>query len=520
MGRPWVLAVDLGTGGPKVGAVGLDGELYATSFTAVPTEHTDDGGAEQDVNLWWHGIRSGVHGFLRAGVVEGEHLHAVGLTSQWSSIVPVDADGDAVGACLMWSDHRGAPYARRAVGGAVLGWAPDVLARSIPLTGAVPFLSGEDPLGHELFLRHHRPEVLARAATLLEPMDYLGLRLTGRAAATPASMLNSWLVDSRPHRPRRYVMSLVRRYGRDPRLLPGLVPTGSVLGQVRADVAADLGVRPGAPVACGVPDFMAAHIGSGAVDLYQMHGAISTTSWISGRVPGKRLDLRHFMTSVPGLAADSYVLVNDQASAGFCLTWWMQRLAEVVALTDGQPLDYHRLLEAAGAVPAGSSGVVFVPWLRGERSPADDRSARAGFVNVSADTTLGSLTRAILEGVAFNSRWLMTAVERYIGQPVPALRILGGGAQSDLWCQIYADVLRRPVDRVDDPMFAQLRGAGLLALVSVGEMSIEQAADLVSVDQRFTPRPGSSDVYEPLYAEFTSLYRTLRPHHRRLNPTR
>lgn len=520
MGRPWVLAIDLGTGGPKVGAVGLDGELYATSFTAVPTVHTDDGGAEQDVDLWWDGIRSGVHGFLRDGIVEGDDLHAVGLTSQWSSIVPVDAAGEAVGTCLMWADHRGAPYARRAVGGPVLGWAPDVLARSIPLTGAVPFVSGEDPLGHELFLRYERPEVLARSHVLLEPMDYLGLRLTGRAAATPASMLNSWLVDSRPGRPRRYVPSLVRRYGRDPRLLPDLLATGSQLGTVRPDVAHDLGVRAGVAVSCGVPDFLAAHVGSGAVGLYQMHAAISTTSWISGRVPTKHLDLRHFMTSVPGIDPDSYVLINDQAAAGFCLTWWRQRLAEAADLSDGCPPDYHRLLHAAGSVPAGSAGVVFVPWLRGERSPVDDRSARAGFVNVSADVTVSCLTRAILEGVAFNSRWLMDAVEGYIGRPVLVLRILGGGAQSDLWCQIYADVLGRPVERLADPMFAQLRGAALLALIGLGEMSLEQAADLVPVDQRFTPQPGSSDVYDPLYAEFTSLYKSLRPHHRRLNATR
>jgi len=248
MGRPWVLAVDLGTGGPKVGAVGLDGELYATSFTAVPTEPTEDAGTEQDVALWWEGIRAGVAAFVADGVVDGDDLHAVGLTSQWSSIVAVDAAGEPVGRCLMWSDHRGAPHSAAAVGGRVAGLRPSVAAQAIRYTGTVPLTTGEDPLGHELFLRHERPELFARVRALLEPVDYLGLRFTGQVAATPASQFFASVVDNRPCRPPRYVPELVRRLGRDADLLPPLRPTGSVLGSVLGEVAAELGVRAGVPV--------------------------------------------------------------------------------------------------------------------------------------------------------------------------------------------------------------------------------------------------------------------------------
>ena len=204
MGTPWVLAVDLGTGGPKVGAVGLDGSILATAFTPVPTIATHDGGVEQDVTLWWDGIRAGVRSFLDAGVVRGDDLHAVGLTSQWMSMVAVDGDGAPVGPCLMWSDRRGEPQATAAVGGPVAGLAPDVIVRAVRYTGMVPLPSGEDPLGHELFLRANRPEQYRRARALLEPVDYLGLRFTGVIAATPASQFTSALVDNRPGRiPRR-----------------------------------------------------------------------------------------------------------------------------------------------------------------------------------------------------------------------------------------------------------------------------------------------------------------------------
>lgn len=517
MGRPWVLAVDLGSGGPKVGAVDLDGNLLATAFTAVPTIHTDDGGSEQDVHLWWRGIREAVRSFLDAGVVRGGDLHAVGLTGQYSSVVPVDGHGQPTGACLMWSDRRGAPYAARAVGGRIAGWAPDVLLRGIRYAGTVPLPTGECPLGHELWLRHRQPDVYARSAVLLEPVDYLGLRFSGRAAATPASMWMSAVVDTRPGRPARYVPSLVRRYGRDPARLPELVPTGSVLGGVLPSVADELGVRPEAPVVCGVPDQHAAYVGSGATEDFLAHLVVSTTSWQSCRIPFRRMDPIRLLTSIPAIEADSYLVFTDQASAGYCLAWWTDRLAEAAQHAGGKPPDYSQTLELAADAAPGSGGMLFLPWLRGERTPADDRTARAAFVNASAHSTLADMTRAILEGVAFNSRWLTQTVERFIRRPVPSLRILGGAAQSDLWCQVFADVLARPMERVADPWFAQVRGAALLALVGLGEATVDQAASRVRVSERFLPTPGSAKVYDPLFTEFTGLFASLRPHHRRLN---
>ncbi len=515
MGAPWLLAVDLGTGGPKVGAVGLDGAILATSFTAVPTVPTDDGGFEQDVELWWDGIRAGVRAFVNDGVVDGADLHAVGLTSQWSSTVAVDAQGRPVGRCLMWSDRRGADHVRRRVGGPVAGLAPLVAAEAIRLAGTVPLTSGEDPLGHELFWRFERPEQYARTRALLEPVDYLGLRFTGVVAATPASQFFASVVDNRPGQARRYVPSLVRRLGRDPALLPPLRPTGSVLGVVRPAVAADLGVRAGAPVVSGVPDFFAAHLGSGAVGLHEAHLAISTTSWLTCRVPTKKVDPVRLLASVPGVGPSSYLLINDQASAGYCLAWWLDRQRDATDMVGAAAPGYREVLERAATVPRGCHGVMFMPWLRGEHTPVDNARVRAGFVGLGAEDTAATMTRAVLEGVALNSRWLLGAVQRFTGEPMPVLRLLGGGAQSDLWCQIYADVLGRRIERVADPMFAQLRGAAMLALLGLGETSLAASAALVPVDRRFDPEPGSADVYDPLFDRFTGLYRQLRGHYRR-----
>jgi len=266
-----------------------------------------------------------------------------------------------------------------------------------------------------------------------------------------------------------------------------------------------------------VPEFFPAHLGSGAVGELQAHIAVSTTSWLTCRVRSKKVDPLRMMSSVPGVVPGSYLVVNDQAAAGYCLRWWLDRQAEVADSVGAAAPGYPTVLAAAATVPRGSDGVVFLPWLRGEHTPVDDRLARGGFVNLSAANGVPAMTRAILEGVALNGRWLLQAVERFTRASLAGVRILGGGAQSDLWCQIYADVLDRPVERVADPMYAQLRGAAMLALVGMGEASVDEAAARVPVSDRFLPGPGSSDVYDPLFDEFTGLFRSLRKHHQRLN---
>jgi xylulokinase len=356
-------------------------------------------------------------------------------------------------------------------------------------------------------MRNCEPELYARTRALLEPVDYLGLRLTGRAVATPASMLLSWLTDNRPGAKPAYVPELVRRSTRSSARLPQLVPTGSVVGDVLPDVAAGLGI-PQVPVVAGVPDLHSSYLGSGAVEPFQAHLTISTTAWIACEVPFKRTDVLHQLASVPGLDPASYLVANNHETAGLCLKWMRDSVAAD---------SYEELCRLAATVPAGSGGVIFTPWLNGERTPVEDRNLRAAFLNVSLGTTRAHLVRAVLEGVAFNARWLLDAVEKFVGKPLPVLRILGGGAQSDLWCQVHADILDRRIERVADPMYASLRGAGLFAAMSLGKLSLEDVRGLVKVTDTFEPNAGTRGVYAPMYEEFKGLYGRLHRTYARLN---
>ena len=517
MGTGWILAVDLGTGGPKTGAVSLRGDVLAQSHSAVPTRHTPDGGAVQDPDDWWRTIEDGVRNIVAAKTAPVDELIGVGITGQWGSTVPVGADGKAVGDCMLWSDSRGGRYSAAAMGGPVslFGYSPQNMLRWIQVTGGAPSPGGADPLGHELFLRNASPDTYAATATLLEPLDYLGARFTGRIAATPASMILSWLTDNRPGAPPAYVPELVRRSGRDPKRLPKLLATGSALGDIQRDVAEQLGIKP-VPVVTGVPDLHTAFLGSGAVAPYEAHITISTSAWIACEVPFKRTDVIHQMASVPGLRRDAYLIANNHETAGVCLQW----LRDSLLADDGAaPPSYDELCALAATAPPGSGGLIFTPWLKGERTPVDDRTLRAGFLNLSMGTDRARMVRAVLEGVAFNARWLLDAVEGFVRRPLPVLRILGGGASSSLWCQIHADVLGRRIERVADPMYANLRGAALFAGLSLGRLSLEDVRGTVTVTDTFDPNPEARAVYEPMYREFKHLYDRLHGMYARLNST-
>jgi xylulokinase len=216
----FVLAIDLGTGALKVGAVSLDGRIAAVAERDLETERLPGGGAVQDAARWWEAILE----LSRAVLAETspERVVAVSCTGQWASTIPVDAAGEPVGPCITWLDTRGARHSREAIGGPLMGYSPFALLAWIRRTGGVPSPHGGDPVSHMLFLDHEEPEVAAAARWYIEPVDYLTMRFTGRAAATHASMSGAWLTDNRRLDRLEYDAGLVRRAGLDPGKLPPL----------------------------------------------------------------------------------------------------------------------------------------------------------------------------------------------------------------------------------------------------------------------------------------------------------
>jgi xylulokinase len=334
-------------------------------------------------------------------------------------------------------------------------------------------------------------------------------------------MVASWLTDNRAGAGVAYNDTLVRLARRSRERLPELLPTGSQQGGLLAVVANEIGapdVLPaGTPVVCGAPDLHTAAIGAGAVADYAGHIAISSTAWVSAPVPFKKTDNTHQMASVPGVRAGSYLIANNHETGGAALRWLRD---SVLTADDGFAGGYEALTAEASNVPAGSGGVIFCPWLSGERSPVSDANLRGSFLNVSMSTTRAHLVRAVLEGVAYNALWLLAATEKFAGRQLDGLRLLGGGATSDLWCQIHADVIGRPIMQVSDPVNVNVRGAAWFAALHLGHLTLDEIAASAPSARVFEPIAVNTALHAPLYAEFTRLARSQRAMYKRLSVLR
>lgn len=518
----YILAIDLGTSGPKVALVTLQGDILAHARASTQIRFLPDGGIEQDPSEWWQAICSATRRVLDAKVAPREAVAAIYCASLYSTTTPVDRDGQPLMNAVLWMDTRGAPYVAEITRGLprVQGYGLGRALIWLRLTGGVPTHSGKDSIAHILFIKHERPEVYRATYKFLEPKDYINLRLTGQFAATYDSMNLHWLTDNRRIENIVYHKRLLALAGIEGEKLPSLRRTIDVLGPLRPEAAAELELPPGIPVLAGATDAQSAAIGSGAVRDFDAHLYLGTSSWISCHLPYKKTDLVRNMASLPSAIPGKYYLANEQECAGACLNFLRDSLfyAEDELDSDVAPADVYRRFDLlAEQAPPGSQGVLFAPWLVGERTPVEDALIRGGFFNISLGVQRRDLVRAVFEGVAFNARWLLESVEHFVRRRLEAIRFVGGGAQSEVWCQIHADILNRTILQIKEPLWASVRGAAFLAAVALKWLTFEEIPARVQVARRFLPDATRRSLYDRLFREFRQLYRLTRPLCARLN---
>ena len=514
----YILAVDHGTSGCKTALVSVRGELAGFEFEATTTERLPGGGVEQDPEGWWRALIGTGRRLMDRELVAPEQIAAICCSSTFSSTVAVGEDDRHLMNSLTWMDSRGAAQVRGRMKGLVnlMGFGLGNLLRWVPRTGGAPTLSGKDSIAHMLWVQQERPEVYEQAVAFLESKDYLNLRLCGRTAATHDSAMLFWVTDIRDIDNVRYDPKLIRRLGVDGDKLPELVASTEVLGPVLDDVADALGVPRGVPVVAGSPDLQSACVGSGAVRDYEAHIYVGTSSWVLCHVPFKKTDIFHAIASLPSSIPGRYFTANEQDMAGGCLDFLIKVLYPE-ALGQRPPEDVYARLDAlAAATPAGADGLMFLPWLNGEKTPVDDETLRGGFYNMGLNHGAPQMVRAVYEGVALNTRWVLTYLERFVGRRLDPLNIIGGGARSEVWCQVFADVLGRTIRQVQEPLQANARGAAFIASVALGEITFDQVPDLVAIANTFEPDDHNAPVYDGMFAELEKIYRANHGIHRRL----
>jgi xylulokinase len=489
-----ILAHDLGTSGDKASLYDPEGRLLASTFGGYATDYGPGGKAEQDPNAWWQSLATTTRGLLQQAARSAGEVGCISFSGQMQSAVLLDAAGELVRPAIIWADSRA--QAECALLVERVG-----LERAYTITGHR--LSPTYTLAKCMWVRAQEPDAWSRVRSVLVAKDYLAYRLTGRMATDPSDASGTNAFDQQEQ---RWSEELLQAAGIETALFPEIVPSTTVLGGLTADAAAATGLATGTPVVIGGGDGPCANLGAGVVGPEDgAYTYLGSSAWISLATDEPLHDpAMRFMTFdhvVPGRFAPTATM----QAGGAALDW----IGEIV-VPGGGPDRLGRLVAEAGGVEAALEGLLFLPYLLGERSPLWDPRARGAFVGLARHHRVAHLVRAVLEGVAFNLRSCLLAFEEN-GRPIPALDAIGGGARSDTWLQILADVWGRPVRRRSLVDEANSLGAAVVGGVAIGILpSFDVAASLSEVGRVFEPDQARHARYSERYEHFSDGYRRLR----------
>ncbi len=503
---PAALGLDIGTTNVKVVLVDADGRMVGRSQRTLNTTHQGSA-VEQDAAAMWQNTVDAVAELASAHPTTAAQVVAIGVCSQYSSIVAVNEHLEPVAPMVMWGDHRGTDHSWDIMGrdeNAFLTW---IDKHGIPTVG------GGLALAHILHIQHDRPEIHDATAFYLEPMDYVTARLTYRVTATQHSMFMSQLCDNRTLGVTSYDSELVDLSGVDASRLPPLIDIDEVVGSLDPKVAAELGLPDTAVVYAGSNDTAVLAVASGVTRTGRGGLAIGTTSVLLDSVASKDTDLDHEVLSMPGLASDRYLVFAENGYGGRVVEYMLDQVVYAGDALADHSTDrlFARLDDALAESTAGAGGALFLPWLGGSLAPSANPAMRGGFINVSLDTRRVDLVRSVTEGVAHNLAWLLPFVETFTGDTINELAFVGGAARSSAWCQVLADVLGKPVVPALEPETAVARSVACLALARIGVLDRDEVERGVELDQQYLPQAANKAMYEVHQEQFEAAFEALRP---------
>jgi xylulokinase len=481
--RGSLIGLDVGTSGARAVAINLLGNVVASASEEYPLSTPRPGWVEQDPEQWWVASQA----VLNRVVAElRDPPLGLGLTGQMHGSVFLDASDRVIRPALLWSDQRTASQCQaitEKVG----------RERLVEITGNPALTGFQAP--KILWLRDNEPAEYARVRRVLLPKDYVRLKLTGEFATDASDASGTLLLDLRR---RSWSDELLQALGIPRHWLPTVFESPDVTGKITAGAAAASGLPAGLTVAAGGGDNAAAAVGNGIVREGLISSSIGTSGVVFADSGELRIDpqgrLHAFCHAVPG----RYHLIGVTLSAGGSLRWWRD--------ASGSGLDYDAMASLAAQVAPGSEGLLFLPYLSGERTPHLDPDARGAFVGLNVRHSLAHLTRAVMEGVTYS---LKDCLDLMIGLGVPVTQVVatGGGARSPLWRQLQADVFGLPIHRAvseEGPAF----GAALLAGVASGVYAdVFEASALIRLDPEVTaPDPRLRELYRGYHAAYVDLY--------------
>lgn len=507
-----VITYDFGTTGVKTCVYIIADEitLLESAYASYNLYILDNGGAEQSPDEWWKALCETTREVLEKANLHREDIKAVSFCSQMQCLVLVDEQGMPVRRAMSYMDNRAQQ---------LFGRGPSLIHLLIwlAITRAAP-TSTKDPLWKYKWVEKHEPDVFARVHKWLDAKDYLSARLTGVYTMTEGSAYATFLFDSRPKK-LSWSRMLCSIAGVKEEHLPQIIKSFDKVGGITPQAAEEIGLLAGTPVYGGGGDAELIGIGAGAVEVGSTHIYLGTSGWVSTVTKKQIVDVSSSIASIVGSQPGLFHYFAEMETAGKCLEWVKDHLAldeigiyldkkHIAENIEGVHLNlFDYLCDTVKKIPAGSNGVIFTPWLHGNRCPFEDSNARGMFFNISLSTGKAALIRSVIEGIAFHCRYMLEAQNKKL-KTSDVIIVCGGGALSPVICQILSDILGYKVAIRPNPQNAGTLGAAVIIAKAFGKIpSLESIKSILPEHEIFVPDPECKAVYDRNFKVFKALYK-------------
>lgn len=511
----YLLAYDIGTTGVKTCLFEVDSaiRLLDCAGRSYPLYILENGGAEQDGDDWWNAMRESTAEVLARTGISPEKIAGISFCSQMQGLALVDKDGVPVHRPMSYMDQRARAEIKKGIahGFQIAGANVIKLIKSLVITGAVSS-SVKDPVWKYKWVEAHEPEHFEKAFRWLDVKDYLLSRCTGRFVMTEDSAFATLLYDTRRNH-RGWSETICSMLGVNMAHLPEIIRSTDRVGGLTGKAAAELGLAEGTSVFGGGGDSSLIGVGAGCVNAGDTHIYWGTSGWVITVTEKQMVDVTAMIAAIVGAQSGKFNYFAEMETAGKCLEWAKKHLAEdelQLYNNAGGGDTYDHLTRAAAQVSAGSGGLLFTPWLHGNRCPFEDPGATGMFFGLKLETTKAEMIRAVLEGVCYHLRWMLESQDKML-RTSDSIRFVGGGARSPVICQILADVTGRRIETVDSPQNVGSVGAAAVMAVGMGIIpSLESVQSFIPVTRTYEPNLENRAVYDRCYAAFRKLYQSNR----------
>lgn len=521
-----IISYDIGTTGVKTCLFEATDRinLIASAFDGYDIKISHDGSAEQDPDQWWSAIINST----REIISEDTKVDAISFCSQMQSLVLVDKDGRHLRPSMSYMDQRAGEIKKKVLerGLKVSGINVTKLLKSLYHTGAVSG-SVKDPVWKYLWVKENEPEIFAKVHKWLDVKEAIIARMTKEFIMSEDSAFATLIYDMRS-KEKVFSKSIMKMLGVDPKHMPKIISSEDIAGYLTKESADELGLKEGIPVYAGGGDASLIGVGAGAIMPGDTHVYMGTSGWVSTVTTKTLIDTNAMVASVVGAFEGKYNYFAELETAGKCLEWVKDHMVvdeinayiEKKSITETEALYtslYEYLSDVMLRAQPGSDGVIFTPWLHGNRCPFEDSNSRGMFFNISLDTGKTEMLRAVIEGVCYHLRWFFEVQDKKL-KTSEVVRFVGGGAHSRTTSQILADITGKTIVTVKDPQNVGAVGAAIIAYKGANpHISWEDLIDKIEINQTFTPNPENKAVYDKSYAVFKELYKSNKDNFAKMN---